>query len=170
MLRNLTAALLVFAALVIQAGFVNRLSPRIAPDLVLLVVLSLAALRGPLPGAVIGFCGGLAYDLLPPADHPLGQYALVMCALGWLAGRLGDQLPLLAVMSCAVVAPGLAAGLGALLGDPGVSWAVLRAAWPPIALCNLLAAPVVLWAVSAPHRRRRPGETESMRGWRRGMA
>ncbi|GAA4582871.1 hypothetical protein GCM10023194_18690 [Planotetraspora phitsanulokensis] len=171
MVRNLVAAALIVAALVLQVGLVNRVSPRIGPDLVLLVVLSLAALRGgAVPGAVIGFCGGLAYDLLPPSDHALGQWALVMCVLGYLAGRAGGQLPLLVVALCAVVAPGLASGIGALLGDPGVTWSVLRSAWPKVAVCNLLLAPVVLWVVRAVQPRRRARGSEFVTGYGRGTA
>ncbi|ETK32042.1 rod shape-determining protein MreD [Microbispora sp. ATCC PTA-5024] len=171
MLRNLTAALLLVAALVLQVSFANRLLGSFAPDLVLLTVAALAVLRGPVPGAVIGFFGGLGYDLLPPANHTLGQYALVMCALGYVAGRTGERLPLLAVLLCAVAEPGLAAGLGALIGSPGVTWTVLRTAWPREALCNLVVAPLVLRAVTALHsQRRRGGGGELVTSWRRGTA
>ncbi|WP_327047086.1 rod shape-determining protein MreD [Microbispora sp. NBC_01189] len=172
MLRNVTAALLLFVALVLQVSLVNRLLFMWAPDLVLLTVAVLAAKRGPLPGAVIGFCGGLAYDLLPPANHTLGQYALVLCFLGYAAGRMGERLPLLAMAACAVLAPGMVAGLGALLGAPGVTWGVLATAWPRAAVCNLVAAPLVLWAVNALYggRRGRAGRTELVPGYRRGAA
>jgi rod shape-determining protein MreD len=171
MFRNLVAAALILTALVLQVGLVNRVSPRIGPDLVLLVVLSLAALRGAaVPGAVIGFFGGLAYDLLPPSDHALGQWALVMCVLGFLVGRAAGQLSLLVVALCAVIAPGLAAGIGALLGDPGVTWSVLRTAWLKVAVCNLLLAPVVLWAVSALQPKRRARGSEFVTSDRRGTA
>jgi rod shape-determining protein MreD len=171
MFRNLTATLLIIAALVLQVSLVNRLLGWFAPDLVLLVVVALAAIRGPLAGAVIGFCGGLAYDLLPPANHTLGQYALVLCALGYAAGRVGGRLPLLTVAVCAVIFPGLSAGIGALLGSPGVTWTVLRTAWPRAALCDLVAAPAVVWVVAALHRHgRRDGATQLVTSWRRGMA
>lgn len=172
MLRNLTAALLLFAALVLQVSVLNRLLFTWAPDLVLLTVAALATKRGALAGAVIGFSGGLAYDLLPPANHTLGQYALVLCALGYAAGRMGDRLPLLTVAMCGVLAPGMAAGLGALLGAPGVTWAVLGASWPKAAICNLVATPLVIRAVNAVHggRGRRAGGSELVTSWRRGTA
>ncbi|MFC0860714.1 rod shape-determining protein MreD [Sphaerimonospora cavernae] len=176
MLRNLTAALLIFAALVLQASLVNRLLGAYAPDFVLLIILTLAALRGPQAGAVIGFSGGLAYDLLPPASHTLGQYALLLCALGYAAGRVGGQSPMLTVAVCAVVAPGLAAGIGALLGHPGVTWTVLRSAWPRAALCDLVAVPAVVWLLSDRYRlRRRRGRAGSTgmgstTSWGRGTA
>jgi rod shape-determining protein MreD len=171
MLRNLTAALLLLAVLVLQVSFFNRLLGSFAPDLVLLTVVSLAAIRGPASGAVIGFCGGLAYDLLPPSNHTAGQYALLMCVLGYVAGRMGERVPLLAVAACAIVAPGLAQGIGALLGSPGVTWTVLGAIWPRAAICNLVAAPAVLWVATALHRqRRRVGGAELVTSWRRGTA
>ncbi|TQS27542.1 rod shape-determining protein MreD [Microbispora sp. KK1-11] len=172
MARNLLAALLLFVALVLQVSVVNRLLLSWAPDLVLLTVAALATRRGPVPGAVIGFCGGLAYDLLPPSNHTLGQYALVLCALGYAAGRAGDRVPPVAVAACAVVAPGMLAGLGALIGAPGVTWPVLATAWPRAAICNLVAAPLVLWAVKVTHggHRRRAGGGELVPSWRRGTA
>ena len=145
---------------------VNRLLVSLAPDLALLVVIALAVARGPVDGAIIGFCVGLAADLLPPSDHALGQYALVMCATGFAAGRGAERAPMLTIAACAVAAPGLAAGIGVLLGDPGVGWAVLRMAWPRVALCNLLAAPAVVWAVSALSRERR-AKAEFVPSWSR---
>lgn len=176
MFRNLTAALIIFTALVLQVSLVNRLLGAYAPDFVLLTVLTLAALRGPTAGAVIGFCGGLAYDLLPPASHTLGQYALLMCALGFVVGRFGENAPMLTVAIFAVIAPGLAAGIGALLGNPGVTWTVLGSAWPRAAVCNLVAALAMVWLLSGRYRqrRRRGGSGSTGMGpttsWGRGMA
>ncbi|GAA1020774.1 hypothetical protein Aple_055470 [Acrocarpospora pleiomorpha] len=149
MARNLGTAALIFAALVVQMTVINRMGFSVTPDLVLLVVIALATLRGETAGAVIGFLAGLAADLTPPTDHVLGQYALVMCLTGYLAGRWAARVPMLAVAACAVGAPALAVGVGSLLGDPGVDWSTFVAIWPGTALCNLLAAPIVVWAVRA---------------------
>ncbi|WP_067186323.1 rod shape-determining protein MreD [Microtetraspora niveoalba] len=155
MARNLLAAFLVFVALVVQVTVLNRLPVMVVPDLVLLVVIALAAIRGPLDGAVIGFCAGLAADILPPAGEVLGQYALVMCLTGFVAGKLGEHVPLIATVVCAVLAPAFTVGVGALIADDGVGWTYMRTVWPWVALCNLIAAPVVLWAVRRLHRERR---------------
>jgi rod shape-determining protein MreD len=164
--RNVAAAALIFVVLVAQVTLVNRVTVAFAPDLVLLTVVALAVVRGPIEGAVIGFCAGLVADLVPPADHPLGQHALVLCVTGFLAGRGAARVPMVTVAIAAVAAPALAAGVGALLGDPGVSLEVLRMAWPRVAFCNLLAAPVVVWIVSILHRDRQ-ARAEFVPSWRR---
>ncbi|GAA0376169.1 hypothetical protein Acor_32020 [Acrocarpospora corrugata] len=164
--RNLGTAALIFGALVVQMTLINRMGFAVAPDLVLLAVIALAALRGPTAGAVIGFLAGLAADLAPPTDHVLGQYALVMCLTGYLAGRGADRAPMLSVAACAVGAPALAVAVGSLLGDPGVDWSTFVAVWPGAALCNLVAAPFVVWAVHALFRPRRSKDVLVM-GWRR---
>ncbi|GLX00705.1 rod shape-determining protein MreD [Microtetraspora sp. NBRC 16547] len=166
MARNLLAALLLFVALVVQVTVLNRLPVKVVPDLVLLVVIVLAAMRGPLDGAVIGFCAGLAADILPPAGELLGQYALVMCLTGFVAGRLAAHAPLFATLVCAVLAPALTVGVRALVADDGVGWTYLRTVWPWVALCNLIAAPVVLWAVRRLLRERRR-QTVLVPSWRR---
>ncbi|GAB3903617.1 hypothetical protein GCM10027612_70330 [Microbispora bryophytorum subsp. camponoti] len=96
----------------------------------------------------------------------------MLCALGYVAGRVGERVPLLAVAACALVAPGMLAGLGELIGAPGVTWPVLATAWPRAAVCNLVAAPLVLWAVKVTHggHRRRSGGGELVPSYRRGTA
>lgn len=155
MFRKLTAGILVFVALIVQVTIINRLPFVVVPDLVLLVVIALAVVHGPVPGAVIGFCAGVAADLMPPSNHVIGQYALIMCVTGFVAGRGAERAPMLTAVVCAIVAPVLAIGMGALLGDPGISWRALQTSWPPTAVCNLLAVPIVVWAVGALHRERR---------------
>ncbi|WP_084258757.1 rod shape-determining protein MreD [Microtetraspora malaysiensis] len=154
MARNLLAAFLVFVALVVQVTILNRLPVMVVPDLVLLVVIALAAIRGPIDGAVIGFLAGLAADILPPAGDVLGQYTLVMCVVGFVAGKLGEHVPLVATMLCAVLAPAFTVAVGGLVTDDGAGWTYMRTVWPWVALCNLVAAPAVLWAVRRLHRER----------------
>ena len=52
----------------------------------LLAVVALALVNGSLTGLVAGFCAGLAADIVPPADHTIGRYALVYCLIGYLCG------------------------------------------------------------------------------------
>jgi rod shape-determining protein MreD len=149
------AAALVFVALIVQVTMINRLPFAVVPDLVLLVVIALAVTQGPAAGAVIGFCAGFAADLMPPSHHLLGQYALVMCVTGYAAGRGGEHAPMLTAAICAIVAPVVGIGLGALLGDPGIGAHALHTSWPRTAVANLLAVPIVVWAVTALYRGRR---------------
>ncbi|GLW13146.1 hypothetical protein Misp01_82740 [Microtetraspora sp. NBRC 13810] len=157
---------LLLAAMFLQVIVVNRLPLpwEAGPDLVLLVVVGCALFRTAVQGAVIGFLAGLVVDVMPPSAHPVGQYALVLCAVGFAAGRAGErglpQVPV--VIGCAVGAPLLALCVGALLGDPRVSLSSLAVTLPAAMAYNLVAAPVVVWTVvrllgERPVRRRRLG-------------
>ena len=78
------AALLLTVALVLQVTLVSRLPiPGAAPDLVLLVLVGVALRGGPETGLIAGFGAGLALDALPPADHAIGRWALVLCLIGY---------------------------------------------------------------------------------------
>src|SRR3954469_18972209 len=121
------AGLLVVVALVFQVSVLARLHlPGAVPDLMLLVVVSLAPPSGPMGGSVVGFGPGLLSDLAPPADHAAGRYALVLCVIGYLAGlakpengRLRSATgPLGVVVAAAIGTTLLCAGVGALVGDP----------------------------------------------------
>jgi rod shape-determining protein MreD len=161
----------VAVALVTQVSLVDRLP---LPgggglDLVLLIVLTLALFRGSRAGALIGFWTGLATDILPPADHVLGQYALVLCLVGYVAGRASRRPPgvmLVTCAACAVMAPLLSAGLCALLGDPRIDWATLAPTWAPMMVYNLVAVPLIVWLVAAVNGRRRAALVP-VRVWRR---
>jgi rod shape-determining protein MreD len=82
------------AALLVLAGLlqVSILTPiEVAsghPDLVLVLVVALALLRGPLVGAVAGFWGGLVLDVA--AFGSLGLSSLVLTLAGYWSGRFGD--------------------------------------------------------------------------------
>lgn len=85
--RALTTSLALVAAIVLQVA----LAPQIAvfgvvPNLVFLVVVTLALLEGPVTGCVAGFVGGLLFDLL--GASVVGPYALVFCVAGYVAGLL----------------------------------------------------------------------------------
>lgn len=53
------------------------------PVLTLALVVAVAWTAGPTAGALAGFGGGLLLDLVPPAAHPLGQWAVVFAVLGY---------------------------------------------------------------------------------------
>jgi rod shape-determining protein MreD len=106
--RIASAAIVVVTAL-LQASLVWRLDVMgVVPDLLIVVVASLALLTGPLSGAACGFGAGIAFALF--AALPLGPHAMLGTLIGFGIGRVGEQLitddhpapPLLAAMFATV--------------------------------------------------------------------
>ncbi len=155
MRRLLISVAVVAVALLAQVTFVNRLvlPGGAGPDLVLLAVIALALTGGPLAGTLTGFAAGLALDVVPPASHTIGQYALVFCLVGYGCGRLaalGEESPMLYVgISAAAAAVGAAlhAVIGVMLSDPEVTWAAVRHVLPPSLIYDVILSPFVLYAV-----------------------
>ena len=86
---------------------------------------SAAALtRGPQFAAVLGFVAGVALDLAPPADHVAGRWALALVVVGYVAGRVRQDVKPTAVAVVATVAASSFVGTsvfaltGLLLRDP----------------------------------------------------
>jgi rod shape-determining protein MreD len=169
-LRGMLLVLGVAAVLVVQVSVAGMLAlPGGGPDLVVPLVVTLSFLRGARAGALIGFAVGLAVDVLPPADHVIGAHALVLCLIGYFAGRASERAPgavLSAAVVCAVAAPLLSAALAALLGDPRAEQAVAARSWIPLVAYNLLTVPVVVWAVGRALGKARPRPV-GVRMWRR---
>jgi rod shape-determining protein MreD len=161
--RIFVAALLVVTALLLQVVVVNRLGlPGAPPELLSIVVMSLALLYGPLGGAILGFCAGLAADVIPPVDHQVGRWALVLCFVAYLAGLTKADVqrsafgPLLVVVLGSAFASFLYTGLGAVFGDTRISWVTLAHNVPASVLYDLLLAPFLVPAVLALARRFEP--------------
>ncbi|WP_406313020.1 rod shape-determining protein MreD [Streptosporangium sp. NBC_01639] len=151
--RDVVSVGMLLLVMVVQMTVVNRLPlPGLgAPDLVLLTVVGYALVRGAVAGAVMGFCGGLLSDILPPAAHVLGQYALVLCLIGFMAGRMVENYPetmQITALTCAAVGPVVAVAVGGLLGDERISQSMLTTVLPQMVLYNVLAAPLIVWAVT----------------------
>ncbi len=126
--RFLFGAVSLLTALLIQTTVVARLPlPGAAPDLMLVLVVAFAIVEGPLSGLVTGFVAGLLVDLL--ATHEVGRLALAFALAGYLTGMLRDDtersvlLPFGAVALGGVVALGIYAAEGVLLGDARITWA-----------------------------------------------
>ncbi|MBW8484073.1 rod shape-determining protein MreD [Actinomadura parmotrematis] len=159
--RNLTAALVIVVALVLQVSVANRLPlpGGVTPDLVLLAVVALALVNGSLTGVVTGFCAGLAADIIPPADHTIGRYALVYCLIGYVCGLAATEMdrqsivPFLAVALGALAGTVLYALTGMMLGDPRASFTVVARMVPLQVLYDVIASPFVVWAVLRVTRR-----------------
>ena len=143
------AAAVVFVAALFQAAIFSSFAiVGGAPDVLLVAVISLGLLRGSVPGAVLGFAGGVVIDLL--TLETLGLTSLVLTLAGFWAGRYaettarGRWLPLfLAVAVMTVLAAFFAFALHYMLGDEVVArHALFTALWPAVILNLVIAAPV----------------------------
>jgi rod shape-determining protein MreD len=154
--RTALAAGLLLGAILIQLIILDnlRLPGGAGPDLVLLTVVALAACAGPVEGMLGGFAAGLALDVAPPASHLVGQYALVFCLVGYVAGVIGADPDQSAWLPLAVVAVGSAVGellyslTGLLFGDPDVTWTAIGRVLPASIIYDLLLSPFVLYGVA----------------------
>lgn len=163
--RLLRLAVVLLGTLLVQ--FTLGLDIRIAgahPDLTWLLPICAALCAGPEAGALVGFCTGLAVDLLLPT--PFGLSALVGCLLGFAVGastRAIDRsvwwLPPVAALAGSAAAVMLYAVLGAVLGQQQFLKVDLGAVVAVVAITNALlswpAMRVVGWAVVADSRRGR---------------
>lgn len=126
--RVLALSALVLLAVALQSTLLARLTLLgVIPQLVLVVVVSLAFLDGPRVGLIVGFAGGLLQDLLLPQSI-IGLTALVYTLVGFGVGSLrqfapGDSVwtPVLAVALASAVAEFSYAILAIILGQPWVS-------------------------------------------------
>jgi rod shape-determining protein MreD len=153
--QKLLAAVILVVALALQVSVANRLPlpGDITPDLVLLVVVALALVQGSMTGMVAGFSAGLLADIIPPADHTIGRYALVYCLIGYVCGLAADEMdrqslvPFFAVAAGALAGTVLYAVTGMMLGDPRSSWTLVSRMVPLQVLYDVIASPFVVWAV-----------------------
>ena len=150
-LRGVALGLVLVTALLLQTVVAPAVTVAgIPPDLVVVTVLVLAVLEGPGTGMRYGFAAGLALDLLAAGDSLVGTSALVLLAVGYLAGstrpflsgsELIGQIIVAAAGSAFVVVAGtlLDLVLGADVGDllQMVAEALVVAGWAA------LLAPVV---------------------------
>lgn len=146
--RRLVLALLLVAAVALQSTVFSALTIMgVVPQLVLVVVVSLAFLEGEEVGAIAGFCGGLLVDLLSPgATVGLSSftYALVAYGVGRAAyyavpGSLVAPVALVALAS--VAAEALYAVSSVVLGRPWVSFGDSLRIGAAVVLYNTLLAP-----------------------------
>lgn len=162
-MRSAVTLLSVAAVVLVQAVVVNRLpfgalsdgGP--GPDLAVAAVVALALTTGPAAAAGWGFGIGLALDVLPPADHAIGRYALILCLAGYLVslihrntgapggvGARTSRLFALGAVLATSLGVGLAyAGLGVLMGDPRTGLSDIAVAVGVGAGLTLVAAPLV---------------------------
>ncbi len=156
-------SLIVFAAALVQAVVVPPYTVAGgAPDLLLLVVISLGLLRGSVAGATYGFAGGLLLDLL--TLETLGLTSLVLTLAGFWAGRYAETTgrgrrlaPLVSAVVITVLAALFAFLLHYLLGEGVVArFALVSVLLPVLVLNTVLAFPVFAFVRAVVHERETP--------------
>jgi rod shape-determining protein MreD len=140
------AAGLLFVAAIVQISIlsdVTLLHGR--PDLLLVVVVAVALLRGAVFGALAGFCAGLVADT--GVFGMLGFTSLLLTLAGYWTGRYGEttgrdraHAPLLSVAVITILYQFGTLILHFMLGQPAPARLVLIDALPPTVLLNLLLA------------------------------
>jgi rod shape-determining protein MreD len=164
-IRAVTFVLLLLAALVLQVSFFGYFAwDGVVPNLVLLVVVAAGLTRGPELAALLGFVGGMAIDLVPPADHVAGRWALALVLVGYLAGRVRQDsgrsslVALATVAACSFVGTSVYALSGMLLRDPSIPIGDALRVIPTALVYDLLLAPFVLPPLLRLFRRMRPAQ------------
>jgi len=160
---------LLFVAVMVQAVMVPPyLLSGGAPDVLLLVIVSLGLLRGSVAGAAYGFAGGLLFDLL--TLQTLGVTSLVLTLAGFWAGRYtettgrGKRLaPVVAAAVITILAAVFAFLLYYLLGEDVVARHVLVSVLVPTLVANVvLAFPVYVLVRAAVHERQTPAPAQKV--------
>jgi rod shape-determining protein MreD len=143
------AGALLFVAVVIQVAVLAPLEVLGGtPDLVLVVLVAVALLRGPMFGAVAGFAAGLLVDTA--TLDTLGVTSLLLTLAGYWTGRYGEttgrdrgHAPFLSVAVVSILFAASALVLHFMLGAHPSARLVLFDSLPPTVLLNvLLTAPV----------------------------
>ncbi|MCY9785099.1 rod shape-determining protein MreD [Nocardiopsis sp. EMB25] len=168
-MRSAATLVIVAVAVLVQATAVNRVQfdwgP--GPDLVVAALVAVALTTTPAVAASAGFAAGLAMDLLPPAEHAVGRYALVLCVAAYLVALLrantGSPGAVGAPPSAwtgigvtAVTSLGVGLGyaaVGLVMGDPRVSLGATAVAVGVGTVLTTLVSPLVtvplLWIRNA---------------------
>jgi rod shape-determining protein MreD len=170
-LRIGLAALFLMIGVTVQTSMLPHIAVAgVTCDLVMIVVVALALARGPEWGAITGFIGGLLLDVVPPADHTAGRWALALALSGYVAGMIrressaGPVGPLgvaLTVVLSAALSLGVYSATGSLLHDPAVDWGEFGVRLGIAAGYDVVGAivviPLVLWVMRrvVPARERR---------------
>jgi rod shape-determining protein MreD len=162
-LRALAALAAVCVALVLQLSLFPHVAWHgIVPNLVLLVVVGAALTRGAQFAAVLGFLAGVALDLAPPADHVAGRWALALVLVGWVAGRVRQDVRptatavVVTVAASSFVGTSVFALSGLLLADPVTDVLTLLQVIGVAVVWDVVLTPFVLPPVMAMFQRLEP--------------
>ena len=145
------AMAVVSVALVLQVSLFPHLAWQgVVPNLCLLVVVAAALTRGAQFAAVLGFLTGVVLDLAPPADHVAGRWALALVIVGYVAGRMRQEVKPTAVAVVSTVAASSFIGTsvfalsGLILGDGAVEFGELLQVILVAVIWDVLLTPFVL--------------------------
>lgn len=160
-IRGAVAPLLVIVALLLQVSVFRFFAwDGVVPDLVLLVVVAGALVRGGQFGMVLGFCAGVLLDVVPPADHTVGRWAIALVLVGYVAGLVRPETgsvrgrpPALTVMAtvagCSFVGTSVFALSGLLLHEGGAGTGSMLAVVGIALIWDVLLTPLVLpWTMA----------------------
>lgn len=146
-------ALVMLTAVVLQSSVFTRITLfGVAPDLVVVVVISLALLEGPVPGAAAGFGGGLLRDLL--LEAPKGITGLAYLIVGYAVGTVRPYVQSSVLLPVAGIFLGTLAGstlyvaLSVILGQQVESIVRVGQVVVLTALYNTLLSPFIFPIVS----------------------
>jgi rod shape-determining protein MreD len=148
-------ALLMALAVFLQVTLIPRLDIgplEATPNLVVVMVVAIAMLRGVVVGAVVGFAGGLLVELLTPGET-LGVLALAYVAIGAWSGRfaassepVGRVLYVLVSAVAAALVPIWMGVIELLRGQgPDISYLLMQLTLPHFVFSILVAWPA-WWA------------------------
>lgn len=149
--RVLLGAALVVLALLLQVTVLAHVSFQgVVSNLCLLVVVGAALTRGADFASLLGFGAGLLLDLAPPADHLVGRWALALMLVGYLAGRVRQDVRptvpavVATVAAASFVGTSVFALSGLLLGDGGLAVGGLLQVIGIALVTDVVATPFVL--------------------------
>jgi rod shape-determining protein MreD len=148
--RVAAIAAILIGALALQSTLVAQVTLLgVIPQLVLIVVVSLAFTDGPRVGVVTAFAGGLLQDLLLPQSI-VGLTALVYVLIAYGVGSFRDYsstesvwAPVFAVALSSLLAEASYALLAVILGQPWVSFVFTTKVIGLVVLYNTLLTPLL---------------------------
>lgn len=163
--RGVAAVLVAAFAVLLQVSLFPHVAwDGVVPNLALLVVVGAALVRGPEFAATLGFVAGLVIDLAPPADHIAGRWALALVVVGYLAGRVRQDIKptataaVLTVAAASFVGTSIFALSGLVLSDPVLSVPEMLQVILIAVVWDVLLTPFVLPPVMALFRRLEPAQ------------
>ena len=161
--RAAVALLGALLALVLQVSVFSHLSwEGVVPNLCLLLVVGAGLVRGSEFAMVLGFVAGLLLDLAPPADHLAGRWALALVVVGYVAGRVRQDVRPTAVSvvatvaACSFVGTSVFALTGLVLSDPALGVGELLQVIAIALVWDVALTPFVLPLVMGAFRRLQP--------------